>query len=93
MNEKKPLSRTLASDATTDGSGASKVTPQIGLWGAVAIGIGGMVGGGIVAVKIGFKKRLKITVAAMMTAISTRATTSSLKIKFGIAGTFPSALS
>ncbi len=49
MNEKKPLA-VPSSDATMDGTGAIEVTPQIGLLGAVAIGIGGMVGGGIFAV-------------------------------------------
>jgi amino acid transporter len=49
MNKKKPLEASF-SNATTDGSGAIQVTPQIGLLGAVAIGIGGMVGGGIFAV-------------------------------------------
>jgi amino acid transporter len=50
MNEKKPLAETLSSDATTRRAGATGVTSQIGLLGAVAIGIGGMVGGGIFAV-------------------------------------------
>ena len=50
MIEKKTHAETLSSDATMVGSGANQITPQIGLLGAVAIGIGGMVGGGIFAV-------------------------------------------
>ena len=49
MNEKQPLAAP-SSDATTGSIGAIQATPQIGLLGAVAIGIGGMVGGGIFAV-------------------------------------------
>ena len=50
MDEKKPLTETLSSDATMGGTRGIELTPQIGLLGAVAIGIGGMVGGGIFAV-------------------------------------------
>jgi amino acid transporter len=50
MNQKKPLAQTLPSDAKTSGTEATGITPQIGILGAVAIGIGGMVGGGIFAV-------------------------------------------
>jgi amino acid transporter len=50
MNERKPFAETLSSDAKTCKTGSTSATPQIGLLGAVAIGIGGMVGGGIFAV-------------------------------------------
>ncbi|MGD8592498.1 MAG: APC family permease [Gammaproteobacteria bacterium] len=50
MHENKILAAP-SSEATSGGStGVIKVTPQIGLLGAVAIGVGGMVGGGIFAV-------------------------------------------
>lgn len=49
-NEKKPLRRTASSDTAMGPTEVHEVTPQISLLGAVAIGVGGMVGGGIFAV-------------------------------------------